>query len=125
MSCCGGQAFTYLRHEVPDGWNIGSRAKPMREVTHVVDAAGGGKTDGQVQGLPPRDAGTAGLAAIGADVRESEWAAWYLADLATAYRALGERAESAKAAAEVARIAAATASPRLAARATTLQHSLR
>jgi hypothetical protein len=67
---------------------------------------------------------TAGLAAIGADVRESEWAAWYVADLAVAYRALGERAESAKAAAEVARIAAATASPRLAARAATLQRGL-
>lgn len=58
---------------------------------------------------------TAGLGAIAPDVRESEWAAWYVADLAAAYRALGERAESAKAAAAVARIAAATASSRLAA----------
>jgi tetratricopeptide (TPR) repeat protein len=64
---------------------------------------------------------TTGLNAIPEDVRESEWAAWYLADLAAAYRALGEREESAKAAEQVARIAAATASPGLAARATALR----
>jgi transcriptional regulator with XRE-family HTH domain len=63
----------------------------------------------------------AGLEAIAPGVREAEWAAWYLADLAAAYKALGERGEAAKMAAEVARIAAATASPRLAARAAALR----
>ena len=63
---------------------------------------------------------TAGLDAIPGEVRGSEWVAWYVADLAVAYRALGDRDEAAKAVAEVARIAAATASPRLAARAAAL-----
>jgi tetratricopeptide (TPR) repeat protein len=67
---------------------------------------------------------TTGLAAIAPDVRESEWAAWYLADLAACHWALGEREEAAKAAAEITRIAAATASPRLATRAASLQRGL-
>ena len=46
------QAFAYLRCEIPDSRNGRARAKPMREVTHVADTPGGGKTDGQVQGLP-------------------------------------------------------------------------
>lgn len=63
---------------------------------------------------------TAGLEAVRADVRESEWAASYMLDLAAAYRALGEREAAAEAAARAARIAAATGSPRLAARARVL-----
>jgi transcriptional regulator with XRE-family HTH domain len=63
---------------------------------------------------------TAGLAALPAEVRRSEWVAWYVADLANAYRLLGEPGEAERAAAEVARIAADTGSKRLAARAAQL-----
>jgi hypothetical protein len=54
-------------------------------------------------------------------VRRSEWVAWYVADLANAYRLLGEYCEAAKAAAEVAEIAKETSSKRLAARALQLR----
>lgn len=39
----------------------------------------------------------AGLAALPAAVRRSEWVAWYVADLADAYRLLGEHDEAEKA----------------------------
>jgi transcriptional regulator with XRE-family HTH domain len=64
---------------------------------------------------------TAGLAALPASVRRSEWVAWYVADLANAYRQLGEHGEAAKAAAEVGEIAEETGSKRLAARAAQLR----
>jgi transcriptional regulator with XRE-family HTH domain len=64
---------------------------------------------------------TAGLAALAADVRRTEWVAWYVADLANAYRLLGEHGEAANAAAEAAEIAGETCSKRLAARAAQLQ----
>jgi hypothetical protein len=64
---------------------------------------------------------TAGLAALPAAVRRSEWAALYLIDLANAYRLLGEPDEAAKAAAEVAEIAEETSSKRLAAKALRLR----
>jgi hypothetical protein len=55
MPCCGGQAFPYLRREVPDGRDVGLRAQDAYEVADVADAAGGGEADGQVQCLPPDD----------------------------------------------------------------------
>jgi transcriptional regulator with XRE-family HTH domain len=64
---------------------------------------------------------TTGLAALPAGVRRSEWVAWYVADLAHAYRLLGEPAEAEKAATDVAEIAAETGSKRLAARAAQLR----
>lgn len=63
---------------------------------------------------------TAGLAALPAGVRRSEWVAWYVADLANAYRLLGETGEAERAAAEVAEIAGETGSKRLAAMAAQL-----
>ena len=68
-----------------------------------------------------RNGSTAGLAALPAAVRRSEWVAWYVADLANAYRLLGELGEAAKAATEVAEIAAETNSKRLAAKALQLR----
>jgi len=64
---------------------------------------------------------TAGLAALPAAVRRSEWVAWYVADLANAYHLLGEHGEAAEAAAEAAEIAEETGSKRLAARAAQLR----
>jgi len=62
----------------------------------------------------------AGLADLPPGVRRSEWVAWYVADLASAYRLLGEHDEAGKAAAEVADITEATGSRRLAAKAAQL-----
>ena len=40
MSCCGGQALAYLRGEVPDSRQVGSRTEAAHEVAHIADAAG-------------------------------------------------------------------------------------
>ena len=53
MPCCGGQPLAYLRREVPDGRDVGSRAEGPHEVADVADAAGRGEADRQVQCLPP------------------------------------------------------------------------
>ena len=55
MPCCGGQPLAYLRREVPDSRDIGSRAQDAYKVADVADAAGGAEADGQVQCLPPDD----------------------------------------------------------------------
>ena len=47
MLCCGEQPLAYLRREVPDRRNVGSRAEGPHEVTDVADAAGGGEADGR------------------------------------------------------------------------------
>ncbi len=52
MPCCGGQAFSCLRREVPDCRNVSAWPKPPYKVAHVADTAGRGETDGQVKGLP-------------------------------------------------------------------------
>jgi hypothetical protein len=39
ISCCSGQAFTYLRGEVLDSRDVGSRAKSAHHVTHIPDTA--------------------------------------------------------------------------------------
>ena len=47
MPCCGGQAISCFRSEVPDCRNVGAWLKPPYEVAHVADAAsspGLGKT---------------------------------------------------------------------------------
>jgi hypothetical protein len=62
MPCCGGQPLAYLRREVPDSCDIGSRAQYANQVADVADAAGRGEADGQVQGLPPHDRRLLGFA---------------------------------------------------------------
>ena len=52
MPCCGGQAFPYLRREVPDRRNISSWPEPPNKVTNIADAAGRVQAGGQVKGLP-------------------------------------------------------------------------
>lgn len=75
--------------------------------------------------LPGRQAAavellTAGIAAVPAEVRGSEWLAFYLVDLARAYRGLHEDAEAEKIAEELAALAARIDSKRLAEQAATL-----
>lgn len=53
MPCCGGQAFSCLRREVPDCRKVGAWPKPPYKVAHVTDTTGRGEADGQVKGLPP------------------------------------------------------------------------
>ena len=40
MPCCGRQPLAYLRREVPDSRDVGSRAEGPHEVADVADAAG-------------------------------------------------------------------------------------
>ena len=61
MPCCGGQPLAYLGHEVPDGCDVGLRAKDSYEVADVADAASGSEAHGQVQCLPTDDRRLLGL----------------------------------------------------------------
>jgi hypothetical protein len=53
MPSCGGMPLAYLRREVADRRDVSLRAQSAHEVAYVVDAAGRGEADGQVQCLPP------------------------------------------------------------------------
>jgi hypothetical protein len=52
MPCCGGQAFSCLRREVPDCRKVGAWPEPPYKVAHVAHTAGRGEADSQVKGLP-------------------------------------------------------------------------
>ena len=51
----------YFRCEVPDGWDVGSRAEPAHNVAYITDTPGGAEANSQVECLPPDGWGLLGL----------------------------------------------------------------